>query len=158
MQMSKSVVPLAASGHGGEGPGEQAEARHFGAVPPPARAQPEGPRQAQAQAQRARRGAFVPLLLMALALLLAFGFQAAQLLRERQALQDAHAGQQQTVDNAGKLRASLDALAADTQRLADAGNANAALLVNELRKRGITINPAAQAAAPAPAPVASGTP
>ncbi len=156
MQMSKSVVPLAASGHGGEGPGEQAEARHVGGVPPPARAQPEGPR--QAQAQRARRDAFVPLLLMALALLLAFGFQAAQLLRERQALQDAHAGQQQTVDNAGKLRASLDALAADTQRLADAGNPNAALLVNELRKRGITINPAAQAAAPAPAPVASGTP
>jgi len=158
--MSKSVVPLAASGHGGEGPGEQAEARHVGGVPPPARAQQEGPRQAQAQAQaqRARRDAFVPLLLMALALLLAFGFQAAQLLRERQALQDAHAGQQQTVDNAGKLRASLDALAADTQRLADAGNPNAALLVNELRKRGITINPAAQAAAPAPAPVASGTP
>jgi len=144
--MSKSVVPLAASGHGGEAQGTQAEARH-GDVQPQGRAQAELPR----PEQRSRHGAFAPLLLMSLALLLAFGFQAAQLLRERQALQDAHAGQQQTVDNAGKLRASLDALAADTQRLADAGNANAALLVSELRTRGITINPAAQAAAPAAA-------
>jgi hypothetical protein len=46
------------------------------------------------------------------------------------------------VDNAGRLRASLDGLAADTQRLADAGNASAALLVTELRKRGVTINAA----------------
>jgi hypothetical protein len=53
------------------------------------------------------------------------------------------------VDNAGKLRASLDALAADTQRLADTGNANAALLVAELKKRGITINPNPSPPAPA---------
>ena len=53
----------------------------------------------------------------------------------------------QTVDSAAKLRASLDALASDTQRLADAGNASAALLVAELRKRGVTINAAATPAA-----------
>ena len=46
----------------------------------------------------------------------------------------------QAVDNAGKLRASLDGLA-------DRGNPNAALLVTELKKRGITINPQAGAAA-----------
>lgn len=103
----------------------------------------------------APRSAFVPLLLGLLALLASFGWQTAGLLADRQALQAAHAGQQQTVDNAGKLRASLDALAADTQRLAEAGNGNAALLVAELKKRGITINPPAQAAAPAtPAPAA----
>ncbi len=61
------------------------------------------------------------------------------------------AAQQQTVDNAGKLRTSLDGLAADTQRLADRGNPNAALLVTELKKRGITINPQAGAAAAAAA-------
>jgi hypothetical protein len=88
-------------------------------------------------------GPFVPVLLGALALLGWLGFQTHQLLNERQALQAAYLSQQQTVDNAGKLRASLDALAADTQRMADSGNPNARLLVDELRKRGITINPAA---------------
>ena len=92
------------------------------------------------------RSAFVPLLLGGLALLLMLGWQTVLLVGERTALQLGHAGQQQTVDNAGTLRAQLDALAADTQRLADAGNPNAALLVTELKKRGITINPAANPA------------
>jgi hypothetical protein len=91
--------------------------------------------------------AFAPLLLGGLALLLMLGWQTVLLAGERSALLAGHAGQQQTVDNAGTLRAQLDALAADTQRLADAGNPNAALLVAELRKRGITINPAANQAA-----------
>ena len=86
---------------------------------------------------------FVPVLLGALALLGWLCFQTYQLLNERQALQAAYVTQQQTVDNSAKLRASLDALAADTQRMADSGNPNARLLVDELRKRGITINPAA---------------
>lgn len=93
-------------------------------------------------AKAATHSAFVPLLLGTLALLGWLGFQTQQLFNERQALQIGYASQQQTVDNAGKLRASLDALAADTQRMADAGNPNAKLLVDELRKRGITINAA----------------
>ena len=84
-------------------------------------------------------------------MLAALGWQTWVLVSERSALNTAYGGQQQTVDNAGKLRGSLDALAADTQRLADAGNASAALLVAELRKRGITINAKAGAAAPAEA-------
>ncbi len=96
--------------------------------------------------------AFVPLLLGGLALLLVLGWQTTLLLSERETLNATHLGQQQTVDNAGKLRASLDALAADTQRLAERGNASAALLVAELKKRGITINPQAGAAAAASAP------
>ena len=92
-----------------------------------------------------QRTAFVPVLLGTLALLLGLGWQSYLLMMDRDALQNAHGGQQQTVDNAGKLRASLDALAADTQRLADGGNASAALLVTELRKRGITINTSANA-------------
>lgn len=88
-------------------------------------------------------GPFVPVLLGALALLGWLCFQTLQLLNERQALQAAYVTQQQTVDNSGKLRASLDALAADTQRMADSGNPNARLLVDELRKRGVTINPTA---------------
>lgn len=94
---------------------------------------------ARSAADRTARTAFVPLLLMALALVGWFGAQLFDAYQQRQSLLAAHASQQQTVDNAGKLRQSLDALAADTQRMADAGNANAALLVTELRKRGITI-------------------
>lgn len=92
---------------------------------------------------------FVPLLLGGLALLGWLGFQAQQLFNERLALAAAHVSQQQTVDNAGKLRGSLDALAADTQRMADAGNPSAQLLVGELRKRGVTINSASASATPA---------
>ena len=91
------------------------------------------------------RSAFVPVLLFGLAVLALLVWQTWVLVSERGALNTAFAAQQQTVDNAGKLRTSLDGLAADTQRLADRGNANAALLVTELKKRGITINPAAAA-------------
>lgn len=121
-------------------------------VPPAADApapdrQRSGRRHARPEAQPAApRGPFVPLLLGTLSLLGWLGFQTYQLMADREALQAAHQGQQQTVDNAGKLRGSLDALAADTQRMADAGNGNARLLVEELRKRGVTINPAATAA------------
>ena len=93
-------------------------------------------------AQSAPRSAFIALLLGGLALLGWLAFQAQQLMAEHQNLQTAYASQQQTVDNAGKLRASLDVLAADTQRLADSGNPNARALVDELKKRGVTINSA----------------
>lgn len=107
------------------------------------------PQPAAAPTQRPH-GAFVPVLLFGLTFLVMLGWQAWLLSSEREALSTAHANQQQTVDNAGKLRASLDTLAADTQRLADGGNASAALLVAELKKRGVTINPQATAtAAPA---------
>ena len=106
-------------------------------------------------AKAAPYSAFVPLLLGGLAVLGWLGFQTQQLFMERQALQTAYASQQPTVDNAGKLRASLDALAADTQRMADGGNPNARALVDELKKRGVTINAATTPAGPglaAPAP------
>ena len=103
-----------------------------------------------------RRSPFIPLLLCVLSLLGWFAASAYEALVQRQSLQQAHQAQQQTVDNAGRLRGSLDALAADTQRLADGGNASAAVLVAELRKRGISISvPAAAAATPAPPAAAS---
>lgn len=109
--------------------------------------------QPQAETVSAARSAaspFVPLLLGLLALVGVLTMQTVLLSLERSALQTAHDSQQQTVDNAAKLRGSLDGLAADTQRLADSGNANAGLLVAELRKRGITINPNPAPAASAP--------
>ncbi len=100
--------------------------------------------------RRHEASALWPLLLLAVAWLAWMGYQAHLLNLDRQAWKTAHAQQQQTVDNAARLRQSLDGLAADTQRLADAGNANARALVEELRKRGVTISTASAAAASAP--------
>ncbi|MDP2368346.1 hypothetical protein [Rhodoferax sp.] len=110
------------------------------ALPERSRGSRSNSRSSPAATAASVRSPFVPVLLGAVAVLGWLGFQTQQLIGERAALLAAHASLQQTVDNAGKLRASLDALAADTQRMADAGNPNAKLLVDELRKRGITIN------------------
>jgi hypothetical protein len=101
--------------------------------------------------ERGAHSAFLPVMLSALSLMGWLASQVYWLAEERQALRNGLAAQQQTVDNAGKLRNSLDGLAADTQRLADAGNASAAVLVAELRKRGVTINAVKPAADAAPA-------
>ena len=112
-------------------------------APQDARARTQGPSRTRSEAAPATyRSTFLPLLLAGLALLGWLGFQAQQQLAERQLLQTAYASQQQTVDSASKLRAALDVLSADTQRLADSGNPNARALVEELKKRGVTINSA----------------
>ena len=89
-----------------------------------------------------RRSAFVPLLLLALAVVGWLAFQSAQLLRERQQLAANESSLQPQEQNAMKLRASLDAVATATAKLATAGNANARVIVDELRRRGVAINPA----------------
>ena len=146
---SRAVESRSADSRGGGA--HLADSRPFenraGDITAPLAAAPEKP---------AQRSAFVPLILGGMALLGSMAFQGYQHLGDRQTLQNAHAAQQQTVDNAGKLRASLDALAADTQRMADAGNASARLLVEELKKRGVTINTTTAAGAtPTAAPGAA---
>ena len=84
---------------------------------------------------------FVPVLLVVLALGSWTGFQSWQLLAERSALQGIVASQAAQVAEATKLRAALDRIAAKTARLAAAGNGDASLIVEALRKRGVTINP-----------------
>jgi hypothetical protein len=84
---------------------------------------------------------FLPLLIALLALIGWFSFQAVQLFEERGALAASHEAQEPLMQNSSKLRASLDAMARETARLAKQGNANARLLVDELQKRGVTINP-----------------
>lgn len=106
--------------------------------------QPSGER-----AREASRSPFLPLLLLLLAVLAWFGFQTLQLAAARGAARAAFTAQEQTVQNATRLRGQLDSLATATQRLADGGNPNARLVVGELHKRGVTINPDGAAAAPA---------
>lgn len=85
--------------------------------------------------------AFVPVLILGLVLAAWFGFQATQLRAERDAMRELMAGQDKQLQESKKLRDSLDAIARGTARLADSGNANARLVVDELKKRGVTINP-----------------
>lgn len=86
---------------------------------------------------------FLPMLLLATSLVLWFAFQSYQLINERQQLASLRASQDAQVEAAGKLRASLDSVATATAQLADGGNVNARVIVEELRRRGITIKPAA---------------
>lgn len=101
-----------------------------------------------------RMSAFVPILILALAILGWFSFQSLVLTRERDALQTTMASQETQVQNAQKLVDSLEALMRGTQQLSDAGNPSARLIVDELKKRNISYTPnqsAAGATAPAPA-------
>lgn len=134
MREAKAHDPHAAATVAGDAP----EAPAAAPVPPPA-----------------PRTAFLPLLLGLLALTAWLGHHAWLLDQDRQQLQAAQTNLQPTVEKAAGLRQSLDRLAADTQRLADAGNSNARALVDELRKRGITINPGTAASA---SPAATGAP
>jgi hypothetical protein len=68
---------------------------------------------------------------------------------EKDALATAHANQTRQFDDSGKLRGSLDAIARDTSLLAARGNPGARLVVDELARRGVTINPTPQGG-PAP--------
>jgi len=91
---------------------------------------------------------FIPVALLALGFIAWLGFQTWNLVGERSQLGLAHAAQQPQVDQAIKLRAALDTLAVTTQRLAGEGSAAARTVVDELGKRGVTINPAGAASAP----------
>lgn len=92
------------------------------------------------------RSPFVPLVIFFLAAAGWSAFQFQQLELESDALHALRANQEAQLQQAQKVRATLDAMAVETQKLADAGNTNARLVVEELRKRGVTINrPAGEA-------------
>jgi len=95
------------------------------------------------------RSPFVPLLILFVATAAWSGFQFRQLQLEKATLTTLRMNQQELVQQAEKVRSTLDQLALETQKLADAGNPSARIVVEELRKRGVTINkPASQDAAP----------
>ena len=99
----------------------------------------------RAPAQPAPRqySAFMPNLLMSLALVAWLGFQAFQQVGERRQLAAMDAAIAPQEQAAQKLRSSLEAIATATAKLADEGNANAQTIVDQLKKRGVTINASA---------------
>jgi Tfp pilus assembly protein PilE len=94
-------------------------------------------------ASRDRRNPWPALTLVVVAVLAWFAFQTVQLVRERTSLQAAKASQDATLAQAEKLRAQLDSIASKTLELAQQGNANATLIVQELARRGVSINASA---------------
>jgi hypothetical protein len=93
------------------------------------------------QSKDAVRGPFLPILLLSLAVLAQLIFQVYQLHRERSALDALASNQQKPLEESQRMRTQLDGIAADTAKLAEQGNANAQKVIEELRKRGITVNP-----------------
>jgi hypothetical protein len=92
--------------------------------------------------------AFLPLLLVVIAIVAWSAFQCYQLVNEKQGLATVYTNQSRQYEDAGKLRSSLDALARDTAMLADKGNQGAKLIIAELARRGVTINPNSPPASP----------
>jgi len=78
-------------------------------------------------------------------------FQFYQLFNEKRALATVFGNQTRQFDDSGKLRNSLEGLARETALLAAKGNPSAKLIVDELARRGVTINPNAQPSTPAKA-------
>ena len=95
---------------------------------------------------RSMRGPFVPILLGLLALTTWLAAQTLQFVGERRQLEAANTSLAAQEEAAKKLRASLDQVATATAKLAAEGNPNARVIVEQLRARGITINPAAASA------------
>jgi hypothetical protein len=91
---------------------------------------------------------FLPLLLLVSAAVAWSAFQCYQLIIEKQALATVYSNQSRPFEDAGKLRNSLDTLARETALLADKGNPGAKLIIGELARRGVTINPNPQPPAP----------
>ena len=107
-----------------------------------------------------------PLLAVLVAALLSwFGYQAWHLQREYRSLVQIRASSEAPLDQARKRRAQLESIMRRTVELAQKGNPGATLILQELARRGVTINPAPAAGTPpgtptpsAPAPAAPAPP
>ena len=75
-------------------------------------------------------------------------FQTVQLVRERNHLTQLKANQETALQEATKVRAQIDAITADTAKLAAEGNTGAQRIVAELRKRGFKVGADGKPAAP----------
>ena len=68
-------------------------------------------------------------------------FQTTQLVSERTNLERLKVSQESAFQQSVKTRAEIDSIAADVARLAGQGNSGAQLIVAQLQKRGIRIDP-----------------
>lgn len=97
-----------------------------------------------------------PLLaLLVVGLLAWFGEQAWHLQREYRSFVQIRASSEAPLEQARKRRAQLESIMRRTFELAQTGNPRATLILQELARRGVTINPAPGAGTPPGAPAPS---
>ena len=84
---------------------------------------------------------FIPLLIVAVAVLSDAVHTSFQLKADSDSLAASLERQEKTLADARTLRAQLEAIAGDTARLAEQGNPNAIRLRNHLEQQGVTIRP-----------------
>ena len=97
----------------------------------------------QSENRSRRYDGYLPLLLTLISIVAWLIFQTTQLVIEHRALSKLHKNQETTLQSSLKMRKQLNALATGVAQLAKNGNANAKLIVDDLRSKGITINPPA---------------
>lgn len=89
-------------------------------------------------------GLFIVLLLIVSVIFAQTAQERFQLNRDRATLNNRIAQQGETLNEAQKVRAQLEAIAGDTATLAEAGNQNAIQLRDFLAQQGVTIRPPAR--------------
>lgn len=89
-------------------------------------------------------GLFIVLLLVVSVIFAQTAQERFQLNRDRATLNNRIAQQGETLNEAQKVRAQLEAIAGDTATLAEAGNQNAIQLRDFLAQQGVTIRPPAR--------------
>ena len=67
-------------------------------------------------------------------------FQTVQLVRERNHLSQLQANQESALQDAARVKAQIESIAAETAKLAEQGNPNAQRIAAEFKKRGFKVN------------------
>ena len=101
--------------------------------------------------EQARSDPWTAVALLTIAVVAWLSFQTVQQIRERTTLQNVRTAQEVALERAQKIRAQFDTITKKTLELAQQGNAGAALIVDELARRGVTITPSSSAG-PLPPP------
>ncbi len=91
-------------------------------------------------------GSSIALTLTLVSLILWFGFQAFQLVRDRSSLQVVKANQETAMQESQKIRTQFQTLMTKTSELANQGHAGAKMVMDELQKRGVGVGVAPEEA------------
>ena len=83
--------------------------------------------------------AFVPVLILGLVMLAWFVFQAVEMRSERASMREVMLTQDKQMQEAKQVRDAFDSLVRGTAELAGNGNANAQLIVDDLKRHGVPI-------------------
>jgi hypothetical protein len=102
--------------------------------------------------EQARSDPWTAVALLTVAVVAWLSFQTVQQIRERTTLQTVRTAQEAPIERAQRIRAQFDTIAKKTLELAQQGHAGAALIMEELARRGVTISPNSPLGSPPPPP------